>query len=64
MLDGCTWQEAACLLRLAYHPGSEAAPPNLAVLAAAGHLPAVARLAHLLDMPCLLRAVDAYLQGA
>lgn len=63
MFKGASWQEAACLLRLLYSSPREAAPANLAVLAAAGFLPGVARLAHCLDCQRVLIAVDEFLQG-
>ena len=63
MFKGASWQEAACLLRLLYSSPREAAPANLAVLAAAGLLPGVARLAHCLDCQRVLTAVDEFLQG-
>ena len=63
MFKGASWQEAACLLWLVHRPSSRAAPANLATLAAAGLLPGVARLAHCLDCPRLLRIIDKFLVG-
>ncbi|PRW39059.1 hypothetical protein C2E21_7141 [Chlorella sorokiniana] len=63
MFKGASWREASCLLRFIYHPRSDASPANLAVLAAAGLLPGVARLAHCLDCRPVLAAVDGFLTG-
>lgn len=60
--EGSTAAEAACLLRFLYRP-QEATPAAFAALAAAGRLPGVAALAHKLDIPRPLAAIEAYLEG-
>ncbi|PSC73044.1 NADPH:quinone reductase isoform A [Micractinium conductrix] len=60
--DCGTAEAAASLLRLLYRP-QDAGPASFAALLGAGRLPAVAALAHKLDVPALLAPLEEHLEG-
>ena len=59
---GCSVADAACLLRMLYHP-QDVRAASFAALLAAGRLPSVAALAYKLNVPSVLSALAEHLAG-